>query len=101
MGPASITHITNFNHNRFINFPASLIVEFIKLSFHLFNGLAVLVDLTLYIFGFILFFKITKDFFIWFVMFFIFIIIANVNIYFTNFLIRNIGDAIISLFAFI
>ena len=99
MSPASIAHITNLNHNRFINFPSSLIVEFCVLSFHLFNSLAILMDLILYIFGLIFICKIFNNWIILFI--FIIIIIANINIYFTYFLICNIGDAIISLLAFI
>ena len=102
MSPAAIAHITNLNHNSFINFPSSLIVEVSVLSFHLLNSLAILMNLILLIGGWVLFRKIVKNV-IRFVLLFIFIIIiiANVNIYFSYFLVCNIRDAIISLFALI
>jgi hypothetical protein len=40
VSPAPITHITDFNHNSFIDFSSSLVVQLLILFFHFFDRLA-------------------------------------------------------------
>ena len=59
MSPASVTHITDFDHNCLINLSSSLVVQLVVLSFHFFKSLTIFVNIFflnfIFFFHFILF----------------------------------------------